>query len=376
MDKYKVFEMSEELLAEVLSTSAEQKTPSVQIKGQEGQDAVLCSRNKTYSVRLVENSDTLLITGEAGEYVLADTPLDDLPPDDPSKTHSQRTVTGQVSWIYCLEETKPQFRAFRQLPAYKGSEGVDADAKKITTAELNAMVQTSDAQMQAGQQQENVCEIGGFWYVVEEGYYRAVVDAVFNAVLAKELNMEALSAAELIAEVQEHHADVVKHVLVMLSVQTPTRTDSGDLLFALDSAKVCRFVAQCLLRAGPLFEDELLEQWKDQVPFGMEPDLAVLSGMALSASVPTGVAQGQSILKTQWKYFPRSELSGDAKTRFTELFQAKQRWTLAEIAPYVREVLQPGQTLDACLLKYSRALRNKRKSMSGRMWSPQPGSSE
>jgi hypothetical protein len=55
-----------------------------------------------------------------------------------------------------------------------------------------------------------------------------------------------------------------------------------------------------------------------------------------------------------WRYWPLTALSPLIKTRFTQLFDMRPRWSLADIAAYTEDLCAPGQTLEQLLLKNAR----------------------
>lgn len=142
------------------------------------------------------------------------------------------------------------------------------------------------------------------------------------------------------------------------------------VVFTLNAEKVC------LLRAMQLFavrepypHVDLLRDWAAAVPAGMEPTIAMLRGYALCESSATlealarsasGALHSKSASTADatrvWRYWPVASLSPHVKTRFTQLFAMKARWTLSDITPYTEDLCAPGQTLEQLLLAHTRAV--------------------
>lgn len=57
------------------------------------------------------------------------------------------------------------------------------------------------------------------------------------------------------------------------------------------------------------------------------------------------------------RYFPASELSTDAAKRFFTLFQAKERWTLEEITPFLIDLAPMEKERESLLFKFARISR-------------------
>lgn len=50
-----------------------------------------------------------------------------------------------------------------------------------------------------------------------------------------------------------------------------------------------------------------------------------------------------------------ADLPLDAKARFRSLFSAKEFWQMSELRPYLGDVVGPGESEDAVLLRHARA---------------------
>lgn len=80
------------------------------------------------------------------------------------------------------------------------------------------------------------------------------------------------------------------------------------------------------------------------------PRVLAGAGLALVHAAGTSVGlSGASI-----SYFPEPELSPDPKTRFAQLFTARPKWTLAELAPFIDSLCGYGRTQGDLLLGHTR----------------------
>jgi len=55
------------------------------------------------------------------------------------------------------------------------------------------------------------------------------------------------------------------------------------------------------------------------------------------------------------RYFPVQNLSEDIKVRFEELFEAKDRWSLEEITPYIEPLTVGKLTVSVLVMKHARS---------------------
>ena len=85
------------------------------------------------------------------------------------------------------------------------------------------------------------------------------------------------------------------------------------------------------------------------------PTAELLKGIALIEDVKVLSGDKKSASSKQYRYFPKDNLSYDAKTRFHELFSIRERYSIDDIAPYLNDQYgSPGQpkSLVALMLQY------------------------
>ncbi|XP_021914090.1 sister chromatid cohesion protein DCC1 isoform X4 [Zootermopsis nevadensis] len=122
---------------------------------------------------------------------------------------------------------------------------------------------------------------------------------------------------------------------------------NGEPLYRLLEARVCRFLAEVLLRqAGKFNLEEFLLSWQQSVPEGMQTSEKYLEGMALMDK--------NSKPEVIW-YFSEADLPEDINERIRILFQTREKWTLDEIRPYVQRLATEKVNVNALLTKYARA---------------------
>jgi hypothetical protein len=116
----------------------------------------------------------------------------------------------------------------------------------------------------------------------------------------------------------------------------------GSMLFLFLFPPACRWP-----------EDELLAAWKERAPFGLEPDMSMLQGVAVplpdtvysrqGSTASVGHTQGSLAATPQkttvWQHFPKHALpTGNHRQRFREMFKVKPRWPTDLIVPYITDV--------------------------------------
>jgi len=108
-----------------------------------------------------------------------------------------------------------------------------------------------------------------------------------------------------------------------------------------------RFYGDFLLAAntGYLLA-EFLEMWQKAVPEGITTDIAQLAGLILVEDKDPPVI----------KRFTESSLPLTITERLTILFQARERWTLQEISPFVSSLTTTKLNVNALLTKHARPI--------------------
>ena len=411
-DSLRVFEVTPQLLAALLGSGSEDA--ALEIRGPPGCEAVAVTRDKTYTVRLVENSNTQLLIDsgraidgtkrrpEAGagdadgdeerdakrrrtdEEEGADVARDlagELAGDD-GKAGAPVTVTvhGSFSRVYELVECVPRLHAVRALLEARPYEGPDADARAeagetqdadadagdddddvavdearsaaaaaalpplLSFEDLRSRVQASDEQIREGLRAANAIEVDGKWRVLSEAYAEEVFSAVLLAVAASRWPLDAVPEDRVAGDLaDEFPAEVVRHALRSHGTRS---AQSGTV--ALDERRVCVFVARRLLAKDPDMDaGEFEEQWTDGVPYGFRPTPDMLHGVALLEKRAAG---------DRWRFCPVERMPSTAHERFASLFRLRQRWEPAELAAYTADLVPPGMTHDAFLLRHCRVI--------------------
>ncbi|VEN41855.1 unnamed protein product [Callosobruchus maculatus] len=123
----------------------------------------------------------------------------------------------------------------------------------------------------------------------------------------------------------------------------------GIQLYRYKEDKVCIFFAKVLLYgAGKFNLNDFLQAWKESVPDGMSPAEDMIYGIAV---IERRGGQNPDIIRA----FDESELPENLTERFKVLFEVKEKWTVAEIAPYIKPLTTDKLDVSALLAKYARA---------------------
>ncbi|KAJ3037178.1 Sister chromatid cohesion protein DCC1 [Rhizophlyctis rosea] len=326
--QYRLLELPKEI-ASLFETSQQPTTdgfdssPCLIVRGQEADEATLHTHNKTYAIRDVQTSNTLLLAKPSAH------PISDFAQQlaaDPSiVTEGGTAITEEgpslPEWtssahVYEIEDCLSNYvelavilpRVGRLTDVLGGclyggpKEERNVDQSSLQTTEtLHDIIQASDAEL-----------------------LQALKDMEALEVDAEDMPFDRLTASDAIrlladSEDEEEIPDtVVRHLLKVFSEK-----DSDG-------------------------EEEENDAWSESVPDVFSVSLDMLKGIAL--------IEGEGPQRTI-RYFPKSALPSDAKGRFAKLFDVKGKWAYDELLPYVDDLAPDRKKLDATLLKFGRSSR-------------------
>lgn len=152
----------------------------------------------------------------------------------------------------------------------------------------------------------------------------------------------------------------IRHALVSHSVHASApweewRAAAQKETIALDGVALSRFRARTLLAECDEWPREgFMEAWAESMPPGASaPDAEHLAGLAVVID-PTNAAGSadEPVLRA----LPLTSLPHVAKARFQTLFGVKHAWTMAELTPYVADLLEPGSAASKLVLQHARSV--------------------
>lgn len=373
---YKLMELPEDLMEVV------ERGERLMLKGEGAENVVLCSRTKTYDVKLAETSNTLLLLPAESDC-------------DKENGTTTRSILGSCTSYYELKNAKPNTASLNTLLMkcpYAGAAReaqLDSDtAKRYTFELLLENVQASEMEVKAALDEMGALQINDHWRLVYPPYLNWTFDAVLAVVVEEGLDLAAVSIDRVLVRLRElqdsgelvpHQcggvdAMVVQHAMKMYSTSTTVGSVSDDamqiegqeaspgtaVILALDRTKIATFRAEQLLwsrdpKQGAWGVSEFIEAWEASMPDSTPPDRAILKGLALEET------HGPRLVLQPVR---RSELPAGVKERFAFLFALRPKWLLDDLRPFIGDlVTSSGKTEAALLLTSTRS-------------SAQPGSTE
>ncbi|CAK4092921.1 unnamed protein product [Aphanomyces euteiches] len=333
-DGFKLVELPEDVCSAL--TSGEQ----VYIVGDAAQRAVLCTPTQSFNLVKEDQSNLRLLVDS--------TTWDDAASEAPvvirgcSVYHYELTEKPlDVSQLKALLMETPWTKEWCLMTRRSDSPIKKKKRSNLYTLdELMDRLQHSSHEVRQILQQLHAIEIDGFWRIVDPAYAQDVMNQVLDVFVQQDWDFDrTLTVDEL-----ESHLSITPAILAhCLRNYSSSIADDGS--FSLDPVKIATFQAISLFderKEWPV--DEFMEKWGFRVPDGVSIDASMLRGLAI-------------LRQDTLVYFPEDRLSIDAKTRFQEIFSFQPKWTLAQLEPYLTQLISGKMTQASLLLKYTRASR-------------------
>lgn len=334
-----LLELDEKLLPDVLQHR-------VTLRGQPDEDAVLCTRSKTYAVKFVGTSNSVLLIPPSDQSVLRGN----------TEEHDKKLVAPVFKvapGVMELVEVAPRIDKLKKLL----SENPYPFDEEVVMEEPNGMensnrglycwedlidqVQASDDELKSGLHSLSAVEIGGYWRIVDDNYMDGILNMLLHNAVLNDWSLNALNESEVVNVLQSDGfpREIAHHCLRVYG----SIADEG--VGRLDEKRVCVHFARRILRGGKMRMDNFMAEWTKKIPDGMQASFDMLEGEVLTEKL--GIET--------WVYaFSVSSLPSAPTERFSMLFRERPKWEWKDLQPYIRDLSVPGLSSEGLLLKYTR----------------------
>ncbi|KAH9056583.1 sister chromatid cohesion protein Dcc1 [Lactarius vividus] len=349
LGSFRLVELPPDLCKLIESSTGELK---LAIKGGVDDDAVLCTSERTYNIRSVVLSNSVLVIsppsdadGNSDQVVIQDSlnELLELVPTVP-RLHRLNTLLKEHVWEEGHEEEDENFGA--------------ANQKRFTVDQARAELQASEQELTQALREKHVLILDGRSHVLRPlspSYLRKILELLLMHLVSLSQPHDAASVQELSQPLEDEHE--VKREVTLQVMRWFGQVDAANRLWKVDVEKVVRQVGLGILRQhknDPVPEDEFMTKWNTAVgdTFTSSTSLQLLTGNYLCTPSPF-------CSSTVLSYFPCAELPVDPVARFSDLFLTRPRWKVEDIVPYLSDIAVDSKDLDKLLLRYARALTDK-----------------
>lgn len=311
----------------------------VSLRGQPDEDAVLCTRSKTYAVKFVGTSNSVFLVPPSNQFILHENPqaCDEKDHDKMAVASVIKVVPGTME----LVEVAPRLDKLKKLLSEKpyklddDFEMDELDATEIGNAGLYSWedlidrVQASDEELRSALQAFCALEIEGYWRIVDEKYMDGILNMLLHNSLLNSWSLGALDEAEVVRVLASDGFphEIAHHCLQVYGNKIVDGSVDGRSVWELDERRVCVHFARGILREGKMKAENFMENWTQKVPSHMKVSFDMLEGEVLT----------ESLGFQSWVYaFSVSSLPSNPSDRFARLFQERPKWEWKDLRPYIR----------------------------------------
>ncbi|KAG1446173.1 hypothetical protein G6F46_000653 [Rhizopus delemar] len=313
------------------------------IKGLEDDEAVLCTEYKTFAIRQMHISNSVLLVNKDEDCYLA-----------------RDNVSSTIDLQPCLARLG-RIDGLLSGTCYEGESNEENTKSKTfyTFEELLSIVQASEKELRKGLEERGVFEYKGYCRTFEKTWLFRLFDSFITNALVHTLDIQnitldiakdcVMEEKEAIGEDEYIPDEIMKAAFSVFAIIR------DDNVLKFDEVKICRFLGEWLLsnpRDKKWRLEEFLQVWKTLGHDIFIPKLEYIDGLFITEERIKMQQKEQHI-----RYFPASELSTDAAKRFFTLFQAKERWTLEEITPFLMDLAPMEKERESLLFKFARISR-------------------
>ncbi|KIJ49401.1 hypothetical protein M422DRAFT_161356 [Sphaerobolus stellatus SS14] len=356
--KYKLLELPQELCKVIESGLETQLT----IRGRPNDDAVLCTSSKTYNIRAVTISNTIIV---------ATSPEQDDPGNNGKSPNEQLVVRDQISHLLELVPVVPRLQRLEAM--LKGceydegherdengsDEDMDGDEElvarkraKFTKEDARAEIQASDGELAQAFKDLRILEIDGHLRPITTSYLTHILETLLNSLISQSLPLppQTIPKNTLLSHLDLEHEIPRKVTEQILSWFGEIKEEEWEM----DVESAVRQIGLgrlTLHNNDPVKIQEFLDGWKRAVgdAFSYSVDLRSLDGYYLLFPAPP-------IPSTHIVYFPVSTLSTSTHLLFADLFLTRPKWRADDIAPFLGGVALNKQEREKLLMKHARAI--------------------
>ncbi|KAI0302768.1 hypothetical protein BC826DRAFT_1089810 [Russula brevipes] len=343
-------------LCKLVESSVDDIWLSLMIKGGPEDDAVLCTSDRTYNIRSVMLSNSVLVVsprsdvdGSEDQVVIRDSlnELLELVPTVP-KLHRMNVLLKGHEWEEGHEEDDSDSFSTRAFSRRSG--------KRFTLDEARMELQASEQGLAQVLKEKHVLIIDDALRPLSPSYLHKILELLLMHIVSLSQPHDAAHVLDLSRSLEYEHG--VRREVTLQVMRWFGEVDAAGEVWKMDVEKVVRQVGLGILRricSDPISEDEFMEKWNTAVgdTFASHTSLKLLTGNYLCEPSPFSSSTMLSY------FFPCAELPTDPATRFADLFLTRARWRAEDIVPYLSDIAVDTKDLDKLLLKYARALTDK-----------------
>ncbi|KAL0720520.1 hypothetical protein Bca4012_035119 [Brassica carinata] len=318
----------------------------VTLRGLPDEDAVLCTKSKTYAIKFVGNSNSMFLIPPSNSPGFIQDDAHD------NKVSVIKLAPGNME----LVEVSPKLDKLKNLllenPLGPGEVEepmvMEDDEKNLalyTWSDLVNIIQASDEELRKGLESLSAIEIDGYWRVIDESYLDMILRMLLNNCVLNGWCFDGLDEEEVVSALvaDEFPSELARHCLRVFGSEV--KKGGGTNKWKLEPRLVCLHFARQVLREEKMRVESFMEEWKKKIPEGMEEKFEMLEGEVLTEKIG---------IETRVYTFSVRSLPSTPAERFAVLFKHRPKWEWKDLEPYLRDLQVPRLSMEGLLLKYTR----------------------
>ncbi|KAG9294050.1 hypothetical protein G9A89_000672, partial [Geosiphon pyriformis] len=309
---------------------------SLFIKGSPDDQAFLCTKNKTYSIRQQHFSDSLLLltpcANQSAEKEIKG-----------SERRPKKSNLGVFDILHSVAELVPCIPNFEKLvdllmiTPYKGPDQEKRYRGKpfYSWNDLDDLIPASQEEIKQFLRKCFALEINGFWRFIDMEYLFYLLKQILDTAIIKDWPLEKVKVEECtdLLIVDGIPPILTDHCLNCFAEKIDYSDVSGSFI-SLSEPKICSFIGIQLLtkEMKPWILSDFLACWKANVPDEFDVSFQLLKGNAIKEY---DSKMGCDMVEL----FLSSNLPTDPEKRFVEIFKFRPKWQPDDIKPYLEDIV-------------------------------------
>jgi len=333
-DDLKLFEVDQAMLDYLLEGN------SLVIRGNENENAICCSNSSTYSFKVAEISNPLLISTN---IVL---------PDKIKENETRRNTNSEVflmsNTYYTLTREKPRLAKLKNLlemNLYFGKatdENSSEDTKKYRINDLLEIIQGSEEEIYTYLNYIEAFQIDGYWRLLDFGLYNKIIDDFLKCIDDNSFSYNKIPIDEIYSDLQcLYSISLLKQIANYFFDRDETSEDS---IYKIKKNKLFKFYSESLLRSTlKMNYNEFLLILRKTLPQTFRNDFHI------------DYIRSISYVEEPYIYYMNClELPDDIQKRFKFLFDKREKWQASELSALIKDLCKDDTEVNNALTKYCR----------------------
>lgn len=310
---------------------------SLIIRGNDTDNAMCCTKNSTFSFKVAEISNPLLVTSE----LKFPSNLEDTGELKSNKVE----ISLMTSSYFVLEKVKPKLQKLRNLLEmnfYCGkSMEENNDAEKYTITDFLNIIQSSEEEIYNYLNYIEAYKIDGYWRLLDYKYYNELLDNILKIIDEKSWKPDQI----LVNEIYEELGIIYSLSILNQCINYYFTPITDNTVYEIKKQKICHFYAETLLRTTLKMRYlEFLNILKRSLPATMNYEFNMEH------------IQDICYIDEPYIYYLNIlDLPDEIEKRFKYLFEKRKRWTQDELKAFIADLCSNDNIeINNSLTKYCR----------------------